>query len=80
MANIAPTDPWELLEGQLTLLDAIGEGAFGEVFKGTMRLLDSHAENTTTSKLTGNEAQREITVAVKKLRGEDISVDWKQSR
>ena len=75
MANIASKDPWELLEGQLSMLDAIGEGAFGEVFKGTMRLLDSQAENSTSSKLTGNQTQRETTVAVKKLRGKVVGVD-----
>ena len=37
MYHIPPTDPWELLEGQLTVTDTIGEDAFGEVFKAILK-------------------------------------------
>ena len=75
MYHIPPSDPWELLEGQLTVTDTIGEGAFGEVCKGTLRAGDSKAKNLARSAVKGNTPQREITVAVTKLRGEATSTD-----
>ena len=75
MYHIPPSDPWELLEGQLTVTDTIGEGAFGEVCEGTLRVDDSKAKNLSRSAVKRNTPQREITVAVKKLRGEATSTD-----
>ena len=75
MYHIPPVDPWELLEGQLTVLDTIGEGTFGEVCRGTLHVGDSKAKNCGRSAVTGKTPKREITVAVKKLRGETISTD-----
>ena len=75
MYHIPPVDPWELLEGELTVLDTIGKGAFGEVCKGTLRVGDSKAKNFIRSAVKGKTPQHEVTVAVKKLRGEAISTD-----
>ena len=73
MYHIPPTDHWELLEGQLTVTDTIGKGAFGEVCKAILRVKDSKVKNLAWSAVKGNTPQREITVAGKKLRGEAIS-------
>ena len=72
MCHIPPPDPWEPVEGQLTVLDTIGEGTFGEVCKGTLHVGDSKAKNFA---LKRNPPQCQIIVAVKKLRGEAISTD-----
>ena len=35
--DIIPTDEWELPPGQVIVESILGEGAFGEVYKGSLR-------------------------------------------
>ena len=61
-------NPLEIKEEQLTILETIGEGAFAQVFKGTLNVGDFQTVGNTSSALKGKQPH-ELHVAVKKLRG-----------
>ena len=61
-------NPLEIKEEQLTILETIGEGAFAQVFKGTLDAGDSQTMGKKSSRLKSKQ-HHELHVAVKKLRG-----------
>ncbi|KAI6188717.1 TK/FGFR protein kinase [Aphelenchoides besseyi] len=64
-----PTDvAWEIERSRLTLIDIIGEGAFGEVWRGELRsrsFVDNKNNNDETKPLNDD---NKLSVAVKKLK------------
>lgn len=74
----APTDPklpeideWEIPPSEVIIEDPLGEGAFGEVYKGVVKgpLTCSHLKPTLRNAIC-------TPVAIKLLKGESMYVQW----
>ena len=70
-------DEWEVGDEQVLLQEEIGEGAFGKVYKGSLKVLPDPAKKVTLSRSVYRKSVRnlsqkeeEVTVAVKMLHSE----------
>ena len=64
-------DEWEIDISQVEILDEIGQGAFGKVWKGKMdsTVLDKISSSSKPNQRKSHESRKDLAVAVKMLHG-----------